>query len=208
MIFTCANRASVIQYPAMNPITHFLGGWALTLPFSLERRDRALVVAAAVVPDVDSFGLLIDLAQGRQADALELWSRYHHTLGHNICFAAAFTVLCAILARRKCLATLLAVVAIHMHFVGDIVGARGPDGCQWPIPYLLPFSDRLQLVVGWQWALNAWPNVVLTVFFIVLSLWYAWLRGISPLGLVSARADRTLVKALRKRFWGIDIGQN
>ena len=184
----------------MNPVTHFLAGWALSLPFSLERRDRGLVVAASVAPDLDSLGLVADLARGRPADSLDLWSRYHHTLGHNIGFAVLCTALCAILARRRCLAALLAFVAIHLHFVGDIIGARGPDGCQWPIPYLLPFSNCAQLTVRWQWALNAWPNMVLTSGLILLTLWFAWRRGISPLGLVSIRADHALVATLRNRF--------
>ena len=184
----------------MNPITHFFGGWAPTLPFALERRDRWLIVAAAVAPDLDSLGIVGDFAQGRSADSLDLWSRYHHPLGHNIGFVVLFTVVGVVLARRRWLTPMLAMIALHLHFLGDIVGARGPDGCQWPIPYLLPFSDCLQLTVGWQWALNAWPNVVLTIGLIALTLWYAWVRGISPLGLVSGRADRALVSALRTRF--------
>ena len=49
-------------------------------------------------------------------------------------------------------------------------GARGPDGEPWPIPYLVPFSPTPRLVWSGQWALNAWPNVLLTAALIALAL--------------------------------------
>jgi hypothetical protein len=80
------------------------------------------------------------------------------------------------------------------------VGSRGPDGFQWPVPYLLPFSDAWQLTWSGQWALNGWPNFALTIALIALALRLAWRRGYSPLELVSLRADARVVEALRERF--------
>ena len=184
----------------MNPITHFLAGWAVTLPFDLERRDRALVVLAAVAPDLDSLVLIGDLLKGRSADDLELWTRWHHVLGHNIGAVAVMAAICLMLSRRRALTPFLAVLAVHLHFLLDIIGARGPDGYQWPIPYLLPFSPAWQGAVPWQWAINAWPNILLTLVLLSLALFWAWKRGWSPLGLFSRRADGALVGTLRGRF--------
>ena len=184
----------------MNPITHLLTGWTLTLPCELQRRDRTLVVVASVAPDADSVGAIGDLLQGRPLDSYELYARYHHVLGHNILFAAGVTLACVLLAKRKLLVGVLAAVAVHLHFLEDVVGSRGPDGSQWEVPYLLPFSHAWQWSVPWQWALNAWPNVVFTIVLLVLALYVAWSRGVSPVGLVSARADRALVRTLRERF--------
>ncbi|MEK7795453.1 MAG: metal-dependent hydrolase [Candidatus Hydrogenedentota bacterium] len=112
----------------MNPATHFLTGWAFSLPVPLERKDRALVVLASVAPDLDGLVLIGDFAQGRSLDSLELWSRYHHVLGHNIASAVAIAAVCAALGRRKLLVAGLSFVSVHLHFLEDIIGARGPDG--------------------------------------------------------------------------------
>jgi inner membrane protein len=80
------------------------------------------------------------------------------------------------------------------------VGARGPDGYQWPIPYLSPFSDVWQLTWSGQWALNAWPNLLLTGLLLALTGYLTWQRGYSPLEPISPRADHVLVSTLRDRF--------
>jgi len=95
---------------------------------------------------------------------------------------------------------MLALAAFHLHLLGDLVGSRGPDGYQWPIPYLLPFSDRWQLTWTGQWELNAWPNILLTVLFLVATLYLACKRGYSPLELISKRMDDAFVAALRRKL--------
>ena len=80
-----------------------------------------------------------------------------------------------------------------------MIGARGPDSHQWPIPYLLPFSNTWQWTWSGQWALNAWPNFFITVIALALAFYLAWRRGYSPLELVSSRADAAFVAALRHR---------
>jgi inner membrane protein len=81
-----------------------------------------------------------------------------------------------------------------------VVGSRGPEGYQWPIPYLAPFSSSLQLVWRGQWGLNAWQNILITIVLLMITLWLAWRRGFSPLETVSAKADSALVAALRQRY--------
>jgi len=44
------------------------------------------------------------------------------------------------------------------------------------------------------------PNVLLTVVLLLITLWLAWRRGFSPLEMLSEKADRSLVTALRRRF--------
>jgi inner membrane protein len=184
----------------MNVLTHFFAGWALSLPANLERRDRGLVVLASVAPDLDAAAMIGDIVQRRPLDSFELYATYHHLLGHNLLFALLASVACGLLARRKLLVGGLALLAIHVHFLCDIVGSAGPDGSHWEIPYLMPFSGSWQLAVGWQWALNAWPNILITALLLALTLHVAWRRGYSPVGLLSQRADQALVAALRQRF--------
>lgn len=183
----------------MNPVTHFLAGWVIGSDPSLSNHDRALVIIASVSPDVDALPILIDFAKGRSTDSLELWSRFHHSL-HNVTFAVAFALVCLMITNRRYMTATLAFFAINLHYFCDIIGSRGPDGYQWPIPYLMPFSDSWQLTVPWQWPLNAWPNVLITAMLIMFTLYVAWSRGYSPVGMISARGDQVFVATLRQRF--------
>ena len=184
----------------MSPITHFLAGWAVanTVP-PLTRRERALVTWAGVLPDLDGLGIIAEMATRNSAHPLTWWSDYHHVLGHNLGFAMLITVFAAVFSRHKWVTAVLVLVSFHLHFVGDLMGARGPDGDQWPIPYLLPFSNHLQLTWTGKWALNAWPNVVITGALIVAALRLAVRRGYSPVELFSTKADRRIIETLRNR---------
>src|SRR5437016_5623592 len=117
----------------MNPITHFLMGWAVanSAP-SLTKRDRALVTLASVIPDIDGWGIVADWATHGTHHPPDWWGRYHHLLCHNIGFARLALASAALFARQRLKTTLLVFVSFHLHLLGDLVGARGPDGDQWP----------------------------------------------------------------------------
>jgi inner membrane protein len=186
----------------MSPITHFLTGWAVAHTAELNPRERMLVAVAGVIPDFDGFGLVVDLATRASAQPTDWWGRFHHELGHNLGFCLLVTVVFAALARRKALTGWLVFFSFHLHLLGDLIGARGPEGEQWAIPYLLPFSEAPRLVWSGQWALNAWPNLLITAILLALALRWTWQRGYSPLEMVSKKADATFVNALRRRFPG------
>ena len=187
----------------MNPITHLLIGWTVAEAAGLERRrDRALVALAGCVADVDGLGVIAEKATlaAEWQEPLLWWTLYHHTLCHNLGFGLLLSGLAAAVATRRLMVPLLVALAFHLHLLGDVVGARGPDGYVWPIPYLLPFSDAASITWEGQWALNAWPNIALTVVLLGLAFRWAWTRGHSPLELVSRRLDAGFVAALRRRF--------
>jgi len=185
----------------MSPITHFFMGWAVanSAP-SLSKRERAMVTWASVVPDVDGLGIIAERLTQNSPHPLAWWSDYHHVLGHNLGFAIGVATLAAIFAKQKIKVTLLVLFSFHLHLLADLVGARGPDGDQWPIPYLLPFSNQVQLTWSGQWALNAWPNLVITTVLIGIAVLLARRRGFSPLEMLSSKADIVFVGVLRTRF--------
>jgi len=51
-----------------------------------------------------------------------------------------------------------------------------------------------------QWALNAWPNFVVTAVLIGIAFILARKRGFSPVEMFSSKADAIFVRALRTRF--------
>jgi hypothetical protein len=203
----------------MSPVTHFLAGWLLAevSPGLLTRREKTLVVAAAVAPDLDGLGLLPELLTRHSSQPLLWFSRYHHalhTLGFALICAVAALLIAGPLANftfgpsiqgrqlssRPLLTAALVFMSFHLHLLCDLMGSRGPDGDQWPIPYLQPFSNALQLTWRHQWALNGWQNFIFTGLLLLTTLWIAWRFESSPLELVSPRANHGLIQALQHRF--------
>ena len=186
----------------MNPISHLLASWCVAESAPrLGRRGRVIVTLAGVAPDLDGFGALPEILTRDGPNPLFWWTDYHHVLAHNAMFAVAASALCFAVAReRRVLTALLALGAIHLHFLCDLAGSRGPDGYDWPIPYFYPFSREIELRWSGQWALNAWPNIAITAALLAVVFVLAIRRGYSPVELVSALADRLFVDALRSRF--------
>lgn len=185
----------------MSPVTHLLTGWvfANANAAKLNRRDRAVVTLAAVVPDVDGLGIIAEVLTRHSEHPLLWFSQYHHAL-HTLAFALFVAVCAFFISSRRWMAATLALAAFHLHLLEDLVGSRGPDGSNWPIPYLLPFSNRWTWTWAGQWELNAWPNMALTIALLCLTIWLAIRRGFSPVEIVSPPADRSVVVALRRRF--------
>lgn len=184
----------------MSPITHFLVGWSAATCGNLRLRERALVTIAGIAPDIDGAGLIFGIFSSEKDAPLKWWGEYHHVLGHNIGFGLLLAFAAFAMSTKRWLVSLLAMVSFHLHLLGDVLGAKGPEGYQWPIPYLLPFSDAWQWEWSGQWQLNAWPNFVITFVFISYMFYYAWKKGASPLEFISAKANRSVVDTLRQRF--------
>jgi inner membrane protein len=207
----------------MSPVTHFFAGWVLAAsadlagPVALTGRDKALIVAAAVAPDLDGLGIIPELLTRHSSHPLLWFSRYHHSL-HTLFFALVCTIAAFVIAgplvnfawgpvmrsrptpKHPWLTAALVFLSFHLHLLCDLIGSRGPDGEQWPIPYLKPFSNALQLTWHGEWALNGWQNLAITGVLLAATLWIAWRWETSPVELVSARANRVFIQALRRRF--------
>jgi hypothetical protein len=184
----------------MSPATHFLVSWVVASAGGLNRRERAAVTVAGIAADADALGLIAEeLTRGWDRPLL-WWTDYHHVLGHNIGFGLLMAAVSFGVATKRWKTAALVFLSFHLHLLADLVGARGPDGYQWPIPYLLPFSNAWQLAWQGQWALNAWPNFLITGAALVVTFYLAWRLGYSPLEMISASADKAFVETLRRRF--------
>jgi inner membrane protein len=199
----------------MSPVTHFFAGWlvasATTVP--LTRREKILVVSAAIAPDLDGLGLVPELLTRNSAHPLLWFSLYHHSL-HTLTFALICTITAFLIDRyfsnsadrnhpastRPWLTAGLVFISFHLHLLCDLLGARGPEGYQWPIPYLKPFSSAMELTWHGQWALNGWQNFLFTALLLFTTFWLAWRNGSSPLELISPSANQAFIRALRQRF--------
>lgn len=200
----------------MSPVTHILTGWLLTFPHKpnlLTRPEKTLVVMAAVIPDIDGLGIVPELLTRKSSHPILWYSQYHHSL-HTLAFAVVCAATAFLISRSAAgpaakphqplthpwLTAGLAFISFHLHLLCDLTGARGPDGYQWPIPYLKPFSNAVQLSWQGQWALNGWQNIAFTALLLLATFWLAWNHSTSPLELFSAQANRAFVHSLRNRF--------
>jgi inner membrane protein len=184
----------------MNPITHFLISWNTAALTGAGKRDRILVTLGGLLSDIDGLGIILELATRHTGKPLNFYSNYHHQLAHNISVAilGLFTML--LFAQRKLRTAFVFLIVFHLHLLCDLIGARGPEGYQWPIPYLFPFSSAVQLTWKYQWSLNGWQNFVITILMCGMVFIISWKKGFSPLEMFSARADKLFVQTLKRRF--------
>ena len=183
--------------------THFLAGWMVAVPKGdLTPRERGAIAFAGVAPDLDGLGLLVDKVNGWLGRESFYYDQWHHVLAHNLGGAIVFSAACAAIARKGHRRTVaaLAFLSVHFHLFFDLLGSQGADGSQWAIPYLSPFSQAWQLTWSGQWRFNSWQNTTILAALLVATLWAAWKYGRSPAGLLSAKWDGEVVRALRDRF--------
>lgn len=190
----------------MNPITHGLAAWVLlaNAPRETTRRERVIVTAGGLIPDVDGVGAVPDvLTRWFTDNPTGFFQDYHHDL-HTAWFAALTTLGAAALAEggaaRRARTAALFCLAFHLHLVCDVLGSAGPDGSIWDIPYLRPFSEAHHWVWSGQWGLASWQNVTITVVLLLATAVLAVKRGRTLVEVVSTKADAAVVDALQARF--------
>ncbi|MBN8524938.1 MAG: metal-dependent hydrolase [Planctomycetes bacterium] len=183
----------------MHIATHAMLSWLLAEAAPqqrFDRRARAAIALAGIAPDLDGLGAPVEiLSKG----ALPWFTDYHHRILHNGLAAVAVAVLAWAWCRRDWRVGLMAFVAMHLHFLCDLLGSRGPDGHDWPIPYLAPFSGW-ELRWSGQWALNAWPNIAVTLAALVAISWLGARRGRTPVEILHPGLDGRICSRL-KAWW-------
>lgn len=188
----------------MSPITHGLLSWALAERALKDDRDVALVTVAGIAPDLDSAGIVVDMANsiaGRTPT--DFYAAMHHWLLHGIAGAIVVCGLLSVSAREKKKVLLGSLLTFHLHLLCDVLGSRGPDPSEgiWPLYYLGPFSAKTGVLI-WQdqWLLNGWQNVSLTLALLAWTFYVAWRWSRSPFLPWARRMHEGFVRALRGRF--------
>jgi LexA-binding, inner membrane-associated putative hydrolase len=186
----------------MTPITHFLASWSMADTLRLRARDLTLATFCGILPDADGLGVVVDGAN-RVLGRPDSWyyAQYHHAILHGLPAAVAIPLALSLFAARRVRMFVVGMVVVHLHFLCDVVGSRGPGADDiWPLPYLAPFSDRLTIHWSGQWPLDAWPNIVFTVFLLVFALFRAIDSGYSPVGVFNSAAERAFITTVRRRW--------
>ncbi|WP_046005632.1 metal-dependent hydrolase [Pseudoalteromonas rubra] len=184
----------------MTPSAHLMMSWLCGASTVVTKRERIIITLAGLAPDLDGAGLLIDWFTG----TTRYYQQWHHVFGHNLVFAVAIATCAGLLARtRQARVWLMSFVAIHLHLFTDLIGSKGPDGYQWPIEYLYPFSNTGLTWQG-QWALNAWQNQLIWLALLLACISYIKRKNISFFELFGNKLDeaaRSLCIRLSARYF-------
>ena len=186
----------------MSPITHFLASWTIAEGCTEDRRERLWICLAGIAPDLDGFGLGVDLANEVLGRAPSQWyAVYHHFLFHGLFGALVMVAVARAFGVRRWQAGLLVFLSFHLHLLCDLVGARGPASYDiWVIHYLGPFTRARTFWWSHQWPLNGWPNMLITAALIGWTIARTIRGGESPVSLCSRKWDAVVVVALRRRW--------
>lgn len=166
---------------------HAALGWAIgALAPGSDRRLRAWCTIAGVFPDIDAAAYL----WGEVA-----YMNYHHTFGHNVFTGVLLAAAAAAWpgagpARRRAALFGLTALSFAGHLLTDMKLSAYPVHLLWPLSK-----------AGWEFTPNLGLGAPINTWLVWLGLAsivpIAWLRGVTPLELVSPRLDQLVRGALR-----------
>jgi LexA-binding, inner membrane-associated putative hydrolase len=186
-----------METQAMTVGTHAFIGWWTANVVPLSRRDRLMVFLGGVLPDLDGLGLLY---------SQQVYVTYHHVLCHNLLGCIFWSALVASLSQQRGKCATLAFLSWHLHLACDYFGAGGKDGSIWPLPYLYPLIGEVSAngLGGpawywnhWQWPLNGWPNLVVTLITFIGFVYIAVRLDRTCFEYLSLRMDQVFCRTLR-----------
>jgi membrane-bound metal-dependent hydrolase YbcI (DUF457 family) len=159
-----------VMLSGLHFLTHIGLSWIVANLAPLSGKDRAFVVLAGVLPDLDGVTIL----WGRDA-----YLATHRIVAHSLLFGVFVVAMTVFFADSPRASGILAAVSIHVHLLLDVVGTGGP-----PIRYLWPVTDW-----GWtygrHWVLASWPNAIVMGVTLAGVLVIAWRRrrpALTPAG--------------------------
>lgn len=174
-------------------------GWAGLEGLQPSMRDKGLVALAGVAPDLDGLGIVVDFATRTLGmPETNYYQEFHRIYGHGLPAAIVFAALAGALARRRAWTAAWAFVAVHLHFLCDVLGSRGASAEDiWGIYYFAPFSLAHEIAWQGQWELVSWQNTAVSAALLLVIMVRAAVLGYSPVELASKRADAVFVATLR-----------
>lgn len=163
---------------------HATIGWILAQPVKGDRRFRASVTLAGLLPDLDVATYLLGSAA---------FSRYHHVWTHNLFFGLLVSGVAVWICRgRRWQTFLFTQLAFYAHYFGDYFLTR------MPLEAFCPFSDAKFSYAG-ALALGHPINHALVWASLLAIALIAWRLKRTPLEILSPELDKRLVNLFFRR---------
>ncbi len=179
----------------MGPLLHLQVGALAANARPYDLRERRLVMLSALAPDLD--GVFFWNA--------ELWERMHHTVSHNVYFAAAVAAVFAVYNRKR--RTEMLIVCFLTAIAQMLIDGLTNDP-SWKQKYFWPlwdkdfalahFIDYEHLAFVQVWVIQG----VLTVLLLISIAWLYRKNGRTFLELASTRLDRFITDFVVLGFTG------
>ncbi|WP_221892300.1 metal-dependent hydrolase [Teredinibacter haidensis] len=192
--------ALYVKESKISPVAHLLISWPVSYALFKDttKRERIILSVSGLSPDIDGFGLVVDFSTKILGVSTNYWSHFHHNL-HSLPFGIFVAVISMFFAKgRRVLIGCGSLLLFHIHLLCDLVGSKGSNGYQWPIPYLSPLHSGVNLSVSWQWELNAWQNILIAFIFSAINYSLIKIKRESPFELVSSRINNVVVSLVKR----------
>ncbi len=164
---------------------HAGAGWLLAELSRGDRRLRAWIMWAALLPDLDGLAWF---------GGFPCYLAYHHRLTHTLCFSLLVTVLAVIsCSSHRLKALVFTQLAFYTHYFGDYLFTRYPLYWLWPISNREFFWDKA-LSLGHP--VNQYLLWASAAIMLILSIYYKR----TPLEAISVRLDRFVVGSFGNVF--------
>lgn len=183
----------------MSPGQHFIISWVTANTVSLDRKSRICITLSGLLPDIDGIGYIYDKIAEYYGSNTGYYLQFHHIYGHNIFFGLSLSLVFYFICRKSVPVFWLSFIAFNLHILGDIAGARGPDGDQWPISYFYPLLPDIKLVWSGQWELSSWINSAIGVFFFCVALYISRYRHVTFFEIFSKRFEKLVCQTANDR---------
>jgi hypothetical protein len=167
----------------MSPLIHLITVWLIAILFSLELKERRIVVLAGIISDID--GALILISQ-------DLFLEYHHSFGHSLIFGIPFILVISLIfsskLRTKLIVSGVSLFAFISHLLLDIFGTNWSVNPFYPILDLdLSISPTLSNEIIY-WVLD--PIFAIIIFVLMAFIIYKKER--SPVEFISVKLDKIM----------------
>ena len=169
----------------MSPVIHLLIAWFVANLFSINLKERKLVLIAGVIAEVDAIVILFNE---------NLFYQYHHTFGHTIVFGVIITVILMLLSKSKHKIKIFfpCFIAFGAHLLADLFGS------DWGMPLFAPIISKEYSVYPYlsRYIIYNIINPLTTIFVLILFFLIYILKNRTPIEFFSKRYDTIICNFL------------
>ena len=173
----------------MSPVIHLLIAWFIANLFSINLKERKLVLIAGVIAEVDAIVILFNE---------NLFYQYHHTFGHTIVFGVIITVILMLVSKSKHKIKIFFVcfVAFGAHLLADLFGS------DWGMPLFAPIISKEYSVYPYlsRYIIYNIINPLTAIFVLILFFLIYILKNRTPIEFFSKRYDTIICNFFRFPF--------